>query len=120
MRRPCLLTDNNAYRNSNLAATLKGLARGGTAVSCGSASGPPPAVNPLDLINPCTRLAGRSVFSYTADPAELQRRAAAAIDAIHSGWLRVGDGAAYDLDRAADADRAIEGRGTQGKLYLTP
>ena len=27
---------------------------------------------------------------------------------------------AYDLGRAADALRDIEGRGTQGKLYLRP
>jgi len=33
---------------------------------------------------------------------------------------RAGDGTAYDLGRAADAHRDIEGRGTQGKLYLTP
>jgi hypothetical protein len=30
------------------------------------------------------------------------------------------DGTAFDLDRVADAHRAIEGRGTHGKLYLTP
>jgi NADPH2:quinone reductase len=105
---------------ATFASSLKALARGGTVVSCGTASGPPPAINPLELIPHCTRVAGGSVFSYTADPAELQRRAAAVIDAIRSGWLRVGDGTAYGLDRATDAHRAIEGRGTQGKLYLTP
>jgi hypothetical protein len=30
------------------------------------------------------------------------------------------DGTAYPLDRASDAHRDIEGRGTKGKLYLTP
>lgn len=105
---------------ATLAATLKGLARGGTVVSYGSASGPPPAVNPLELINPCARLAGGSVFSYVADPAELQRRGTAVIEAILAGWLHVPDGTAYDLGRAADAHRDLEGRGTKGKLYLTP
>ena len=33
---------------------------------------------------------------------------------------RLGDGTAYDLGRAADALRDIEGRGTLGKLYLAP
>ena len=105
---------------ATLAATLKGLARGGTVVSYGSASGPPPAINPMELINSCTRVAGGSLFKYIADPAELQRRAAAVVDAVRAGWLRISDGTAYDLNRVADAHRAIEGRGTQGKLYLIP
>jgi NADPH2:quinone reductase len=53
-----------------LANTIKGLARGGTAVSIGWASGPPPAINPLDLVSPCTRIAGGSLTSYIADPGE--------------------------------------------------
>jgi NADPH2:quinone reductase len=110
----------DAVGSATLAASLKGLARGGTVVSFGSASGPPPAIDPRELINPCTRLAGGSFFSYVAEPAELQRRAAAVVDAIRAGWLRMADGTAYDLDRASDAHSAIEGRGTQGKLYLTP
>ncbi len=110
----------DAVGSATLAATLKGLARGGTVVSFGSASGPPPAIDPRELINPCTRVAGGSVFSYVADPAELQRRAASVIDAIRAGWLRVGDGTAYDLGSAADAHRDIEGRSTQGKLHLKP
>jgi len=110
----------DAVGAATLADTLKGLARGGTAVSFGAASGPPPAINPMDLINPCTRLAGGSVFSYAADPVELQRRGAAVIEAVRAGWLRPGDGTAYDLRQAGDAHRGIEGRGTQGKLYLTP
>jgi NADPH2:quinone reductase len=105
---------------ATLASTLKGLARGGTVVSCGSASGPPPTVNPMELINPCTRVAGGSLFSYVADPAELQRRGAAVVEAISAGWLHMPDGKAYDLGQAADAQRDLEGRGTHGKLYLTP
>ncbi|MBO1073235.1 quinone oxidoreductase family protein [Roseomonas marmotae] len=105
---------------ATLAATLKGLAKGGTAVSFGSASGPPSIVNPLELINPCIRVAGGSVFSYVADPAELQRRAAVVVEAIRAGWLRIPEGTAYDLGQASDAHRDIEGRGVKGKLYLTP
>jgi NADPH2:quinone reductase len=54
-----------------------------------------------------------------ADPAELQRRAENVIDGMGAGWLRVENGTACDLGRAVDAHRALEGRGTQGKLYLT-
>lgn len=110
----------DAVGAATLAATLKGLARGGTVVSFGSASGPPPAIDPMQLINPCTQVAGGSLFSYIADPAELQRRAAEVVQAIRAGWLRVGEGTPYDLGRAADTHRDIEERGTRGKLYLTP
>ena len=60
------------------------------------------------------------MFSYTADPAELQRRTEAVIEGIQGGWLRIDQGRAYPLEGAAEAHRDIEGRGTQGKLYLTP
>lgn len=105
---------------ATLASTLKALAVGGTAVVIGSASGPAPAIDPSTLTPRATRLAGGSVFTYTKDAAELQRRAAAVIDAIRAGWLRLDDGTAYPLDHVADAHRAIEGRRTHGKLYLTP
>jgi NADPH:quinone reductase len=60
------------------------------------------------------------VFTYVAEPSELQRRGAAAINGIEAGWLRPGAGTAYELERVADAHRDIENRRTQGKLYLTP
>jgi NADPH2:quinone reductase len=110
----------DAVGSATLVSTLKGLARGGTVVSFGSASGPPPAIDPRELINPCTRVAGGSVFSYVADPAELQRRGAVVVDAIRAGWLNLANGTAYDLGQAAHAHRDIEGRRTHGKLYLTP
>ncbi|MFL6416660.1 MAG: quinone oxidoreductase family protein, partial [Bryobacteraceae bacterium] len=67
--------------------TLKGLARGGMAVCIGSASGPPPAIHPDQLVEKGIRLAAGSVFTYTADPAELHRRAGTVIEAIRAGWL---------------------------------
>jgi NADPH:quinone reductase len=104
---------------ATLESTLKGLATGGTAVSIGSASGRAPAIRPEQLLQQCARLAAGSVFSYTADPAELQRRAGSVIEGIRAGWLRLNEGKAYPLDQAAEAHRDIESRGTQGKLYLT-
>jgi NADPH2:quinone reductase len=105
---------------ATLLATLEGLARGGTAVLIGQASGPAPAIQPTLLTARAIRLAGGSVFTFTQDAPELQRRAAMVIDAVRAGWLRMSEGTAYALDRAADAHRAIERRGTRGKLYLTP
>jgi NADPH2:quinone reductase len=105
---------------ATLANTLKGLARGGIVVIAGSSSGPPPAINPMELINPCTRVAAGSLFSYIADHAELQQRAAAVIQAVRSGWLRMPCGTGFDLARVADAHRGLEARSAMGKLYLTP
>jgi NADPH2:quinone reductase len=105
---------------ATLESTLKGLSRGGTAVSIGSASGPAPAIAPDQLVGQCTRLAAGSIFNYTADAAELQRRARTVMESIRAGWLRVDQGKAYPLENAAESHRDIESRGTQGKLYLVP
>jgi len=83
------------------ASTLKALGRGGTVVFCGTASGPTPPINPAELTPNCLRVAGGSVFSYTSDPTELARRASQVVEAIRAGWLRIDDGAAYDLGRVS-------------------
>jgi NADPH2:quinone reductase len=103
---------------ATLTSTLKALARGGTAVSIGQASGPPPGINPFELRDQCTRVAGGSVFTYVADPSELRARAADVIQGMQQGWLQVGQGTVYELGQAADAHRALESRGTQGKVFL--
>jgi len=105
---------------ATLESTLKALSKGGTAVSIGMVSGLAPAIQPQMLTNNCLRLAGGSVFSYTAEPAELQGRGREVVEGISAGWLRLDQSTAFPLDRAADAHRAMESRGTPGKLYLTP
>ena len=110
----------DAVGAATLTTTLKSLAKGGTAVSFGSASGPPPLIDPRQLVPKCTRLAGAALFAYVGDPSELQRRAAIVVDAIKSGWLRMDQGTAYTLANVAEAHRDIESRKTHGKLYLTP
>lgn len=99
---------------TTLANTIKGLARGGTAVSYGSASGPPPAVSPMELTSPCARVAGGSVFSYVADAAELRRRAVKVLDGIRAGWLRPFP----HLHRRGD--RAGNGRDAAGAIAPAP
>jgi NADPH2:quinone reductase len=103
---------------ATLVNTLKGLTRGGTAVTIGSASGVPPAIDTSLLRDQCIRLAGGSVFSYTADPTELQQRASEVIKGLQEGWLKVSKGTAYLLSQVADAHKDIESRNTHGKLYL--
>jgi NADPH2:quinone reductase len=107
-------------RCGDVSCKFEGARQGGTVVSFGRAFGPPPGIDPSQLTGSCTRVAGGSVFTYVTDPAELQQRAAAVVGGIRAGWLRMGDGTPFDLDRASDAHRAIEARGTKGKLYLMP
>lgn len=102
-----------------LLKTIAALARGGTVVSIGAASGPIPAVHPSQLTVKALRLAGGSVFTYVAGQ-ELQRRAAEVIAAVQAGWLRLDGATAYPLGHASDAHRDIENRRAQGKLYLAP
>ena len=87
----------------------------------GQASGPVP---PFDL----QRLnQGGSLFvtrpslaHYVADRAELELRASAVLGAVADGRLDVAIGGRFPLTDAAGAHRALEGRGTSGKLLLVP
>lgn len=110
----------DAVGQTTLKDTVDALAPRGTAVSYGSASGIPPAIEPFTLIPQAKRLAGGSIFAYINNPKELQARSAAVIDAIEAKWLKLGEATEYSLDQAAGAHRAIESRKTQGKLLLRP
>ncbi|MBW2392860.1 MAG: quinone oxidoreductase [Deltaproteobacteria bacterium] len=87
----------------------------------GQSSGPVP---PFDL----QRLnAGGSQFvtrpslaHYTASREELEMRSGAILGAVAAGRLDVRIGARFALSEAADAHRALEGRGTTGKVILLP
>lgn len=103
-----------------LIKTIATLGRGGTVVAIGAASGPIPSVDPTLLTQRGLRLAGGSLFSYVADPAELQKRAAEVIAAVQAGWLKLDEATGYPIERAADAHRDIESRKAKGKLYLIP
>jgi NADPH:quinone reductase len=99
-------------------ATVKALARRGTAISYGRASGTAHNVEVLPLILKGARVAGASLFEYIEDPQEMQGWAAAVIRAIHEGWLRMAPTMNFQLQDVASAHRAIESRATQGKLIL--
>jgi len=110
----------DAVGQTTLKDTVETLAPRGTAVSYGSASGIPPAIDPFTLIPQAKRLAGASIFAYIEDPKELQARSAAVIDAIQAKWLKLGEATEYSLEQAAESHRDIESRKTQGKLLLKP
>lgn len=103
-----------------LVNTISALGRGGTVVAIGAASGPIPSIHPTVLTQRGLRIAGGSVFTYVADPAELQKRASDVIAAIRAGWLGMGEATGYPLGRAGDAHRDMENRQARGKLYLVP
>jgi NADPH2:quinone reductase len=57
---------------------------------------------------------------HVATRAELLWRSGEILDSIAAGTLRVAIGGRYELDRAADAYRDLEGRATTGKLLIVP
>ena len=93
----------------------------GWLVVFGQASGPVP---PFDLqrLNAHGSLVVTrpSLAHFVATREELELRASAVLDAIAAGALRVRIGALFPLAQAADAQRALEGRATTGKVLLVP
>jgi len=61
-----------------------------------------------------------SLGHYTASREELLERARDVLGAVASGALKVRIDREVPLTEAADAQRALEGRGTTGKLLLIP
>lgn len=59
-----------------------------------------------------------SLAHYTATRVALEQRAGAVLGAVASGELDIRIGARFPLERAADAQRALEGRRTTGKVLL--
>ena len=94
--------------------------RRGLMASFGSASGVVPPVDPLRLTREGSLFLTRpSLGDYVAGREELVRRAAAVLGAVATGELNVLIDRRFDLDEAADAHRALEGRETVGKLLIT-
>ena len=86
-----------------------------------NASGPPDPIAPLELsANGSLFLTRPTLFHHTTTPAEIQRRADDLFAWIGEGALDVRIGAKFDLQDAADAHRALEGRETTGKVLLIP
>jgi NADPH:quinone reductase len=90
-------------------------------VSFGNASGPAPAIAPLELARRGSLFLTRpSLFDYIATQEELQRAARAMFACVRSGKLRVSIGQRYALVDAAQAHRDLEMRRTVGASVLIP
>lgn len=102
-------------------ATLASVRERGMLVLFGGASGQVPPFDLQRLNRSGSLFVTRpSLGPYTATRKELTYRAGAVFDAALRSELQVRIGATFPLEEAADAHRALEGRGTTGKVLLLP
>ena len=93
----------------------------GMMVSFGNASGPPPAISPLELTKRGSLFLTRpTLFSYIATRALLDAAARELFAAVRSKAVRVHIGQRYALADAAQAHRDLEARRTTGSTVLVP
>ena len=93
----------------------------GMMVSYGNASGPPPAISPLELSKRGSLFLTRpSLFAYIADRQELDAAARALFRVVASRKVRLHIGQRYPLAEAAQAHRDLESRKTTGSTVLLP
>lgn len=101
--------------------TLDGLARRGTFVAFGNASGPPPAVEPLELMRRGSLVFTRpSLKDFVATPEALRAGAEELYRLVAEGTLPVSIGARRLLAEAAGAHSDLEARRTSGSTVLLP
>jgi NADPH2:quinone reductase len=100
---------------------LDALAVRGAMVLFGAASGKVEPVDPQVLNTKGSLMLTRpSLAHFATEPTELAWRASEVFGAIADGTLNVRIGAEFALTDAASAHRALEGRGTTGKVLLIP
>jgi NADPH2:quinone reductase len=93
----------------------------GMMVTYGNASGPPPAVNPLELSKRGSLFLTRpTLFHYIARREDLLATARELFAAVKSKAVRVRIGQTYRLADAAEAHRDLEARRTTGSTVLLP
>jgi NADPH2:quinone reductase len=101
--------------------SLDCLRRLGMMVTFGNASGPAPAITPLELTKRGSLFLTRpTLFDYIATREELTRAARELFAAVRARKVRIVIGQRYALARAADAHRDLEGRRTTGSTVLVP
>jgi NADPH2:quinone reductase len=102
-------------------ASLDSLRPLGLMVSYGNASGPVPAIAPLELSKRGSLFLTRpTLFHYIARRADLERGARELFEVIGSGAVRIEIGQGYALQDVAQAHRDLEARRTIGSTVLIP
>lgn len=101
--------------------SLDCLAPLGMMVTYGNASGPPPAISPLELSKRGSLFLTRpSLFAYIAQRKDLDAAARELFAVIKSKRVKVRIGQRYALADAAQAHRDLEARKTTGSTVLVP
>ena len=96
-------------------ASLKSLKRRGVLVGCGTASGPFPPIDALQLaILGSVYFTRPALADYIADPAERAELANALFDHVAGGRIKIEINQRYELDDAVQAHRDIEAGKTTG------
>jgi NADPH2:quinone reductase len=102
-------------------ASLGALARRGTLVSFGKASGAVTAINPLILMQRGSLFFTRpTLFDYTASREDLEMSAGALFAMLESGKVKIDIGQTFPLKDARAAHEALESRATVGASLLIP
>ncbi|KQY35187.1 quinone oxidoreductase [Caulobacter sp. Root487D2Y] len=101
-------------------ASLKSLGRRGVLATFGNASGPAPAIAPLELGSKSLFLTRPRLFDYIVTTAELDESAAALFAVLASGAVKIEVGQTFPLADARAAHEALEGRRTTGATLLIP
>jgi NADPH2:quinone reductase len=101
-------------------ASLKSLGRRGMLATFGNASGPAPAIAPLELATKSLFLTRPRLFDYIATTAELDESAAALFAVLESGAVKIDVGQTFPLAETRAAHEALEGRRTTGATLLIP
>lgn len=100
--------------------SLNSLAPLGMMISFGSASGPVPPFDILQLAaKGSLKLTRPTLFAHIADPAVCQEMAARLFAKVASGAVRINIDQRFPLEKVADAHRALEARATTGSTILT-
>jgi NADPH:quinone reductase len=111
----------DAVGKATFDASLDSLARRGTFVSFGNASGAPPTFDPLLLSRKGSLYLTRpTLMDYNATRDELLASAAALFEVVRSGAVRIEVRQTWPLEKAAEAHRALESRRTTGSTILIP
>lgn len=99
--------------------SLKSLKRRGVLVGCGTASGPFPPINAMQMVMQGSVYFTRPAFAdYYADPAERAELAAFWFDHLSSGRVKVEIGQRYALDDCVQAHRDLEAGSSIGSSVL--
>ncbi len=101
--------------------SLDCLTKRGMLVLFGQSSGPVPPVDPQILNRKGSLFLTRPTLGdYVATREELEWRAKELLEWVHGHQMSVRIGARFSLDKAGDAQTALAGRKTTGKVLLTP